>query len=697
MSRRGPRPYHLLALLAMVTVSMAVPARSRSVYRAAQAGQGPATRTHVVQLLANSGFENGDLRPWRAAGTLPPRVILAPRYGGRYAALIGRLGTRTGPAGASALSVSIAIPPGAARAGLLLRAWRRCGAAHPRSALTITVSEAIERRMEPLSRPLEGCSPAGRWARVALDVSRARGHTVVVVAAVRVAAGEEAALVLDDAYLSASVAVTATPRATPTPSAPRTATATATATASPATTVAVTATTAASSTRPAATPLMTATATVSGTPAATATATDVPDICAAPAVVATYQAILSSFTATPTPRPTSTASATPAGAIVTPTRTPVRSNIPRPVTTDTPASGPTPGYTPLPGPSPTVGATCHPVVKGISYPFVLRDGGVSSAATPVVNVGSAYEVGATGALHVRVDFHLVHDASWTGAEYGAYDAAMQSFCGVHVDVLGLVGAGVVSPLSDPTTWIANNRERAGGDGDNPFMRLFAQRVLELVGRYHSCVHTWEIWNEPNVGYAGATGTYIYPSNFAALLADTYAQVKKAYPDVTLVSGGILSVDPGNQVDGRTSGADYLRQTYHMGLDVTHTWDAARAQFGGAPLDAVGQHLYLDQGGLVYTRRIIDAYRYMHDAYGAFGDGAKPIYMTEGAWSTGTVSPALQALNLDMLYSMSASPAVPYVARAYWYLLRDGDSPDQAYGLETADGGHKPAYDRFQAY
>ena len=672
MSRRGQFP---VALAIMAFLVVAIPINVSGSGRVALHA-----RTRVVQLLNNNGFERGDLRPWQAAGTPLPRVTLAPRYGGRYAALIGRLSA--GPAVTSMLSVRVTIPASAIAAHLSLYAWRRCGSAHPRSLLSVTVSQVIGRRVQTLARPLNGCGAGGKWVRGSADLIRARGRVVVVSAVVRAAAGEAAALALDDAYISASLPVTAaTDRPTPVPTKPATATAT---------------------------PTMTATATIStspGPPTMTATPTAVANTCAAPAIVAAYGAIVSSYTATPTPRPTFTPTSTPAGAFTptitpTPSPTPRHSNIPVLPTPSMPTSGPTPGYTPTPGPSPTAippDAPCHPVVKGVSYPFVAQDGGTLSAATPVAGVSDAYAVGEAGSLHVRIDFHLVHDTSWTPAEYGAYDAAIGAFCGVHVDVLGLVGPGVVSPLTDPRTWSANNAEQTGGDGDNPFMRQFAARVLDLVGRYHSCVHTWELWNEPNVGAAGATGTYIYPSNFAAMLADTYALVKKAYPDVTLVSGGILSVDGGGHVDPRNSGADYLRQTYFMGLQVAHTWDAVRAQFGGNPLDVVGQHLYLDQGGLVDTQHIIDAYRYMHDAYAAFGDGATPIYMTEGAWSTGTVSPALQALNLDMLYSMSENPLVPYVARVYWYLLRDGGSPDQAYGLETADGQPKPSFDRFRAY
>jgi len=672
----------ILAIVALILTVAPIHVNGRGT-GGTRTGQDAGARPRAVQFLVNNGFEEGDLRPWRAGGTLLPRVTLAPRFGGRYAALIGRL--TPGPAATSALSVSVTIPASAVSAQLLVHAWRRCGTAHPRSTLAVTVDELLGRRARTLARPIAGCGAGTRWTRALVDLSAARGHMIVVSAGVRLAAREEAALVLDDVYVSASVSLTNGAR--PTATATRTATAIVTATASP--------------TRPAATPPMTATATITATTTPltiTATPTSVPNVCADPAVVATYQAILNSYTATPTARPTTTPPPTVAGtATATPTRTPAHSNLPRPPPTDTPETGPTPGYTVTPGPSPTVGTTCHQVVKGISYPFVSQDGGSLSAATPVAGVSDAYAVGATGALHVRVDFHLVHDDSWTPAEYGAYDAAVQGFCGVHVDVLGLVGPGVVSPVNNPAAWIANNHERAGGDGDNPFIQQFAARVLDLVGHYHNCVHTWELWNEPNVGAAGLTGTYIYPSNFAALLADTYAQVKRAYPDVTLVSGGILSVDEGGRSDARNSGADYLRQTYYMGLQAAHNWDAVRAAFGANPLDAIGQHLYLDQGGLVYTQHIVDAYRYMHDAYAAFGDGAKPIYMTEGAWSTGTVSAALQALNLDMLYSMSENPVVPYVARAYWYLLRDGGSPDLSYGLESASGQPKLAYTRFQAY
>jgi len=610
---------------------------------------------------------------------VPPGVTTRPRHAGRYAALVGRLAQ--GPAATSALTLSVTIPFNATAVNLSVYVRQMCGASRPRSRLLLTV--------EGYKRPgvthvlLAGCGHGG-WSRLAASVPPAAGRGVVVARAL-LAAREAAALILDDVRVTATVPLTA-PLSVAATARPITSTPTVTAT------VAVTPTASSSVTA-----TVIGTSSISGTTATTATTatpTAVPNTCLSPDIAATYLTALPTMTFTPTPRPNLPPAATPSGTVL-PTRVVRRSNIPTPTPTATPPAGPTPGYTALPGPSATIGTTCHPVVKGISFGFVARDGGVASAATPAIGEPDAAALAALGARSVRLDLHLVHDDSWTVGEYSAYDAAVGTFCDKGIDILGVVGPGAVSLVANPSAWVQNSAERGGGTGDNAFLRLYAARVLELVGHYHRCVHSWELWNEPNVG----GGNYLYPSNFAALLADTYALVKASYPDVTIVSGGLFSGDDAGHSTPRNAGADYLRQTYYMGLQMTHTWDAVRARFNTDPLDAVGQHLYLDQGGIVYAAHVVDAYRWMHDAYAAFGDGAKPLYMTEGAWSTAAVSPATQALDLDLLFSLSENPVAPYVARVYWYLLRDGDGRggDQSYGLQTGDGVPKPALDRFAAY
>ncbi len=673
----------LVSLLVAFQISGALavtpPARSTGAHHAPTPHHPRVLRDRV--LLANGGFEDRSLRPWQARGSAPPRLVTAPRHGGTYAALVGR--TRLGPAATSALALRVAVPP-AAGLRLVLYAWQQFTADHPRSMLTVAVDAGAGR----VYTLLRGCGLSTSWTRLALNLSSPLGHTIAITAAAHVAADEVAALVLDDVNVTAVLPYT--PTSTPITTTP---TPTATATGALSTTLAATITAPVSATA-SVTTTAPVTAPASVTP--TATPTDVPDICLPPAVAVAYQRLLPTMSPTPTPRPAVPPAATPTGT-VSPTATAVWWRSPTATPSSTPTSGPTPGYSATPGPAPTMGTTCHPVAKGISYGFV-SGGTVASAASPIAGAADAGAVAATGAHLVRIDLHLVHDDSWTAAEYAPYDRAVNAFRQAGVDVMGLVGPGIVSTTYDPNAWIANSMERSGGNGDNSFLHAFASAVLALVGHFHGRINTWELWNEPNVGQAGMTGTYMYPSNFAAMLADTYALVKASYPDVTLVSGGILSDDDAGHSTPDNTGATYLRQTYYMGLQVTHTWDGVRAQFGGNPLDAIGQHLYLDQGGLAYTRHIVAAYQWMHDAYGAFGDGAKPLYMTEGAWSTDAVSPQQQALDLDVLYALSANPAVPYVKRVYWYLLRDGGAGrDQTYGLETLDGSPKPAFYRFLAH
>lgn len=661
-----------------------------------------------AQLLPNGSFSDGTLHPWSAAGSPAPIVLAGAGDHTPNAALVGRLnGDR---ASVSTLSVAVGVPAGATTLAIRFTARRRCMAARPRSKLTVSLTFASASPISS-SAPLTsthtlashhlvpprlaqtrqlGCALDSTWRVISITtpLSPAIGGTTVMTFTVRatLAASETAALLLDNAEIIATV-----PTLHPTRTASITPTTTATLI----------------------TPTMTATLTPTETLTPTFTSgpsptpTFIPDLCATAAISTLYQSAQQTVIAAYTPtRVPATATETPNAqeaarqtvvAAYTETSTPThqlnnhKSNLPTPIPPRKDTPGPTPGFTPTPGPSATISPSCHTVVKGLSSTFLTQNG--DAAPIQIAGATDLASLQAVGARTVRVDFHLVRDSAWTTAEFAAYDSALAPLCSSNVDIEGLLGAAVVSPVTNPNSWVANSMEHDGGSGDNAFIHLYAQRALDIVAHYHACIHTWELWNEPNV-----SSTYLYPSNFAALLAETYSLVKNTYPDVTIVSGGLFSSDSGGHSSPRNAGADYLRQTYAMGLSITHSWDAVRAQFGGAnPLDAVGQHLYLDQSGLVVSQHIIEAYRWVHDAYAAFGDGAKPIYVTEAAWSTPSVSPDTQALNLDILYTMSQSPLVPYVARVYWFLLRDDAAANLGYGLETTDGTPKPAYARYLAY
>src|SRR5207237_940823 len=72
------------------------------------------------------------------------------------------------------------------------------------------------------------------------------------------------------------------------------------------------------------------------------------------------------------------------------------------------------------------------------------------------------------------------------------------------------------------------------------------------------------------------------------------KVTDSITDVTLISGGLFGHSIGGVYGSDNAGASYLNSTYNMGVNVIGTWKTIKAQTGSYPLDAVGQHIYLDQ-------------------------------------------------------------------------------------------------------
>ena len=344
-----------------------------------------------------------------------------------------------------------------------------------------------------------------------------------------------------------------------------------------------------------------------------------------------------------------------------------------------------------------------------------------------------------GAGWARINFRLGGCFSdWTRigcngrTALDTYDAVVNAALANNLRVLGLLSNE--SWPGSQGDWTANNAEVAGGSGDNAYVRAFANGAAGvLAAHFAGRVSQWEVWNEPNAwtsldGQGNPTGgSYLWPSNFAWLLARSYAVIKAARPDAVVVSGGVLGHDIGGVstvryvngvptrvtlrgerrgarpavriADGElassacreavTSGAVYLCDTYLMGI--------ARAGWRSSayPLDAVGQHVYVDQGGTTSQAKLVTYFQDVRDAYARFEGGTtgKPIQVTEIGWTTSFVSPAVQAGNVAITYD--AVRAASYVARGYWFAVQDVPEAGLYYGLVTGDGGTKPAFGAYQ--
>jgi hypothetical protein len=362
-----------------------------------------------------------------------------------------------------------------------------------------------------------------------------------------------------------------------------------------------------------------------------------------------------------------------------------------------------------------------------------------------------------GAGWVRVNFRLgACFQDWTSigctgqTAVQTYDQVIGNALSHNLRVLGLLSNE--SWPGTQTQWTANNAEHnRRGTGDNPYLQQFAQgaagtlasayqgrRTITLGGTtYALLVGAWEVWNEPNAWtsnpspgvYTGST--FIYPSNFAWLLKRANAALKQGNPSATVISGGLFGHDPGgaamttrvagslqpvqkqgvyraapgqapatgpagsasNCTSTVPSGADYLCSTYQMGLSKAG-WQRPY------PFDHVGQHLYVDQGTTTSAAKLGSYLQDLRTAYLTYeGTGTpKQTHLTEFGWSTASVSPAVQAQNVQTSYQTFRPATTPYLARAYWFSIQDVPEGGVYYGLVEADGvTDKPAFTSYQTY
>ncbi len=311
-----------------------------------------------------------------------------------------------------------------------------------------------------------------------------------------------------------------------------------------------------------------------------------------------------------------------------------------------------------------------------------------------------------GAGWVRVNFRLggcFKDWDSMGCNgrtaLRTYDEVVKNAADKKLKVLGLLSNE--SWIGGQAQWTALAAETTGGNGDNRYIREFADKAAGVLAKhFKGRVDHWEIWNEPNAfaaerGWPGkVTGiSYMYPSNFAWLLRHSYDAIKGpigANPAATVISGGILSHDVGGVLD---SGADYLSLTYSKGERYAG-WQA-----GKYPLDGVGQHLYIDQGRATTGNNLTNAISALRAAYLNYEGGSTPkrTYVTEIGWAATAdiASQKIQADNLQIAYVTFKNSQV--VARAYWFFIQDIPSAGLLYGLVDAGGVRKPAFSAYKTH
>ena len=257
---------------------------------------------------------------------------------------------------------------------------------------------------------------------------------------------------------------------------------------------------------------------------------------------------------------------------------------------------------------------------------------------------------ATGAGWIREEIrwdwveHPIGQPDWGFTDEMVRDARAHG-----LEILGLLGY--------------NNSAQTAGvvNYTVPDIGLWKNYVASVVGHYKGQIHTWEVWNEPDVPYFwnGSVADYVN------LLRETYTTIKAIDPGATVLNGACSNLD-------LTWFNDFLNQ-------------------GGAQYtDALSFHPYamrtsLDNGD--YQKLDLAHFKDISDRTG------KPWWFTEIGWSSassgadyggGVGSEQAQASYMIRQYAESLDYPGLNVQHIFWYNFHDdGTDPGNSennYGL-----------------
>ena len=213
---------------------------------------------------------------------------------------------------------------------------------------------------------------------------------------------------------------------------------------------------------------------------------------------------------------------------------------------------------------------------------------------------------------------------------------------------------------------------------------FADSFGWVVKRYGDRVYSWEVWNEPNQDYFFRTDNPV--GDYAKMVRAAWRAARAADPRPIIVAGSLSDSD-----------FEFTEQLYEHGVKgYFDAWSVHPYSDDRDPLNTdVESPRYSFRAGVPAVRKV------MHE----HGDH-KPIWLTEFGYSTCNVRDAESWQNC-----VSKDTQARYLKRAFlqmrkwddvpvgiWFNLKNwsDDAGDRVanYGLLTADGHEKPAFDAF---
>jgi cellulase (glycosyl hydrolase family 5) len=300
-------------------------------------------------------------------------------------------------------------------------------------------------------------------------------------------------------------------------------------------------------------------------------------------------------------------------------------------------------------------------------------------------VASALDLAAAdGIKWVRVQFtwSAIQPTSAPFANLRFYDPLVTRAVQDNLQILGLLAYATQWNTTAPV-WETRPAQREHYPPAD--YTAWSSFVTFIVGTYKNRIHSWEIWNEPDLGFPPPDEAHPCngfwcgtPAQYARLLSVSFKAIKAADPSATVLLGG-LSI----------AGSEDRNFLYDILLDPENP--------ASESFDVLSFHSYGSKGealSRIQSLRVQTAYA---------GAEPRPIWITEFGYGS---DPAVQ--NLAAYIGGEAGQAAyvrdiaPYllslgVRKVFWFQLYDGDptlsaaDPFASYGLLTFGLAKKQAY------
>ncbi|MEW2400066.1 cellulase family glycosylhydrolase [Streptomyces sp. NPDC046862] len=330
------------------------------------------------------------------------------------------------------------------------------------------------------------------------------------------------------------------------------------------------------------------------------------------------------------------------------------------------------------------------VRMGIAYGDTLTwksDKALNRALDDAVGVGAKW-------VRVDLSWNNIQPESAVNYEWHRFDRVAKAAKAHRLNVVAVIA---YTPKWARVAGCTGSQSCAPADPDT-----FAGFAKQAAERYAPMgVHTWEVWNEPNIGFWRPAPD---PARFTELVKVTSRALRSADSKAYVVMGGLAGIKSDSK-GNRLSPLDFLTAAAKRGVNKY--------------VDAIGYHPYnfpalpsATPGTGTAFERISTVQGNLMAVLDTYGTPDLPIWLTEtgaptsgaGEVSDGTtvtddtdhVTEARQAeIAVD---TVKTAVANPHVDAMFWYTDQDLAPaeeklrPTRYYGLRRYDGSKKPAFD-----